>query len=113
MNRNLFLHHLGDVSVPLDLVLQVQNCVPDIARLDASVVLRGDKFNFAVPVHDNKEDIKYCHLLNVIIEKPEYIVESIGFCVRDIRHQRAQITAQSVLPVTQGPVFVDAIRALH
>ena len=41
MDRNLFLNHLGDVSVPLYLFLQVQNGVPDIAWLDTSIVLRG------------------------------------------------------------------------
>ena len=112
MDRNLAFVHLY-VKLIQDFLLKIDYSL-SCDTIEYAAIIRGrHQFYMAISANLQYEDIQDGHLLDVVIQEPKHVVKAIVLGVGHAGHQRSQVTAHSVLPMTQRPILVHICRALQ
>lgn len=96
-------------DVLLDVFTQLEQTSTCHSAQNAAVVDGSVSLELAISVLDYKEDIQNGHLLNEVVQKPEYIVKAVLFSLRHVGHQRSEVSRDGVLTVTKWPVLVHVV----
>ena len=112
VDRDLTLDDLA-AELSLNLISHVDDGLSCDAVEDAAVVRWSDQLKVSISASLEHEDVEDGHLLDIVIQEPKDIIESVHFSVGDTGHQWTQVARDAVLTVTQGPVLVDVVGALE
>ena len=111
VDANLSLNYLTS-ELCLDFLSHIYNWLPSHSVKDATIIGGSNKFEVTVAGLLEHEDVEDGHLLDIIVKKPQDIIEAVHFSISDTGHQWTEVTRNAVLSVTQGPVLVNIVRAL-
>jgi len=107
MDRDLSLNNIN-IELCFNLIFQVKKSLSANTIHNATIVRWSNQLKVTISTLPKSENIKNSHFLNVIVEHPEYIVESVVLGISHVWHQRTQVSTDSVLTVTKGPVLVGS-----